>query len=101
MAENSGEQRHRHGRGRTFQPGQSGNLGGRPKVIAEVRDLARQHTAFAIETLANIMQHADKDAARVAAAQAILDRAWGKAAQALELGGEASCTFIDKDRAGS
>jgi hypothetical protein len=72
-----------------FKPGQSGNPGGRPKVIAEVRTLAQQYTALAVETLAHIMQHGDKDAARVAAAQALLDRGWGKAVQAVDMGGDA------------
>ena len=35
------------GRGRPFQKGQSGNPGGRPKVAAEVKELARVHTAEA------------------------------------------------------
>ena len=51
----------------------------RTKNLAEARELARQHTALASETLVNIMQHGDKDAAWVAAAQALLDRGWGKA----------------------
>jgi hypothetical protein len=68
-----------------IRPGQSGNPGGRPKVIGEVRDLARQYTSLAVETLAHIMEHGDKDAARVAAALALLDRGWGKAVQAVEM----------------
>jgi hypothetical protein len=30
--------------GKPFQKGQAGNPGGRPKVLAEVEELARQHT---------------------------------------------------------
>ena len=58
----------------TFQRGISGNPGGRPKVIGEVRDLARAYTVEAIETLNSIMS--DKRAP--AAAQAILDRGYGR-----------------------
>jgi uncharacterized protein DUF5681 len=87
MAENSEETAKRETWGRPFQPGQSGNPGGRPKVIAEVRDLARQHTALAIETLVHTMEHGDKDAARVTAAQALLDRGWGKPVQGLDVTG--------------
>ena len=65
-----------------FQKGQSGNPGGRPAVIAEVRDLAREHTAAAIDTLAIIMNNTDAPpAARVAAANSILDRGYGKPVQ--------------------
>ena len=66
----------------SFQPGQSGNPGGRPKQLAEVRDLARQHTDEAIETLATIMRNEKAPpAARVSAAESILSRGWGKAPQ--------------------
>ena len=41
--------------GKPFKKGQSGNPGGRPKVIAEVKELARAHTGEAIETLVSIM----------------------------------------------
>ncbi|WP_447986972.1 DUF5681 domain-containing protein [Nitrospira sp. Nam74] len=33
----------------SWKPGQSGNPGGRPKVLIEVRDLARNHGREAIE----------------------------------------------------
>jgi hypothetical protein len=39
-------------------------------VIAEVRDLARQHTRKAIQTLVTVMQSGESDSARVAAANA-------------------------------
>ena len=41
--------------GKPFKIGQSGNPGGRPKAIAEVKELARAHTAEAIQTLVSIM----------------------------------------------
>jgi hypothetical protein len=61
-----------------FKKGQSGNPGGRPKEISEVKDLARAHTAAAIERLAHWMM-SDDARASVAASAALLDRAWGKA----------------------
>lgn len=68
-----------------FQKGQSGNPGGRPKLLGEVRDLAQQNTEEAIATLCVIMQDEKKPAAaRVAAANAILDRGWGKPQQKIE-----------------
>jgi hypothetical protein len=51
---------------------------------ADIKALARKHGRAAIKTLAEIMKQADGPAtARVSAAQALLDRGWGKAAQHL------------------
>ncbi|GEP04042.1 DUF5681 domain-containing protein [Methylobacterium oxalidis] len=72
-----------------FQPGQSGNPGGRPKASARVRDAAREHTERAIEVLVAIMTSEDAaTAARVAAASAILDRGYGKPTQPVDGDGE-------------
>ena len=60
------------------------------KAAAEIKVLARKHSKAAIKVLAAIMNQADGPAtARVSAAQALLDRGWGKAAQLLagEAGG--------------
>jgi HEAT repeat protein len=68
-----------------FKPGQSGNPNGRPKVVAEVRDLARQYAPEALSTLADIMRDSKSPpAARVAAASAVLDRGYGKPSQYIE-----------------
>jgi len=75
----------RNGRGQ-FAKGSSGNPGGRPKQDTSLRDLARSHTAEAIETLLAIMRSKRAPAsARVTAACAILDRGYGKPAQFMEL----------------
>jgi len=67
-----------------WRKGQSGNPSGRPAVVAEVRDLARQHTSAAIKTLVRIMEKGKPDQARVAAACALLDSGYGKPIQALQ-----------------
>lgn len=66
----------------TFKTGQSGNPGGRPKENAEVKELARTHGPRAIGRLAEIMESEDERAA-AAASQALLDRGYGKPAQAI------------------
>jgi len=43
--------------------------------------LARAHTELGIQTLAGIARNSTSDTARVSAAQALLDRGWGKPAQ--------------------
>jgi hypothetical protein len=65
--------------------GPSPNPGGRPKVIRAVQVAAREHTEEAIDTLVTIMgDEKAHDSARVSAANAILDRGWGRAAQVVE-----------------
>ena len=48
----------------------------------KLRSLARGHTALSIKVLAGIAQNGQNDAARVAAAMALLDRGWGRPPQA-------------------
>ena len=64
-----------------YQKGVSGNPGGRPRVVAALRDLARQHTPEAIRELARLALKAKSETARVAAIRELLDRGYGKAIQ--------------------
>lgn len=67
----------------TFQIGQSGNPGGRPSQDGAIKALARKHTKAAIATLAHLMKTSDQPPVRVSCAVALLDRGWGRPAQAL------------------
>ena len=69
-------------RGRPFQKGTSGNPGGRPRVLGDVQELARERSPEAINTLAAIMDDSKAPpAARGAAANSLLDRGYGKPTQ--------------------
>jgi hypothetical protein len=77
-----------------FAKGQSGNPGGRPKALVEVLEAARAHTPAALATLARIAGDATAPpAAQVAAANALLDRAWGRPTQPVE--GSGGVTLLD------
>lgn len=57
------------------------------KSLTQIRSLARSHSRTAINVLVGIMRSKDATAAaRVSAANAILDRGWGKSAQPEEHG---------------
>jgi len=54
------------------------------KTPIEIKSLARAHTVSAINVLAGVMNEPEAPhAARVAAANSLLDRGWGKAPQAI------------------
>ena len=70
-----------------FLPGNKG--GGRKPTPKEFKELAENSSVDALETVINILRdpearHADK----IKAAELILDRAYGKAKQGMELTGE-------------
>jgi hypothetical protein len=68
-----------------FQKGQSGNPGGRAKVVADVRELARAQTTSALRALVEIIEDQKAPAAaRIAAANSLLDRGYGKPEAKLE-----------------
>jgi hypothetical protein len=59
------------------------------KAPTLIKSLARAHTETALNVLAGVMNQPDAPAsAKVAAAEALLSRGWGKPAQALTGGDE-------------
>lgn len=65
-----------------FQPGQSGNPGGRPKGEKRIREAAQEHSEAALQVMVDALT--DDDArVRMKAAEMILDRAHGKPAQSI------------------
>jgi hypothetical protein len=54
------------------------------KTPTDIRSLARSHTDTAISALAGIAQNGQSESARVSAAEALLNRGWGKPAQPIE-----------------
>ena len=74
----------------SFKKGQKcPNPGGRPKVVKEVAELARQYGPQAIEKMIHLMQNAADERTQLAAAQALLDRGYGKPQQSMEVSGKA------------
>lgn len=65
------------------------------KLPTDIKALARVHTVTALRTLAKIMTTSDAPpAARVAAAQVLLNRGWGQPEQAVEVKGEITSKVI-------
>ena len=67
------------------------------KSLTQIRSLARSHTRTAINVLVGIMRSKDATAAaRVSAANAILDRGWGKSAQPVENGKDGAIEVVHR-----
>jgi hypothetical protein len=85
---------------RVGRPDRDRGVGGifvMPRAVTEIRSLARSHTRTALSVLVGVMRSKDATAAaRVSAANAILDRGWGKATQAIENGAGGALELIHR-----
>ncbi len=87
----------RDANGRMMAGGGSLNPGGRPKVVGEVVELARLHTVEALDTIAELMRESDSPATRLAAAESLLAKGWGKALAAPKTHDERDNSLVGKD----
>jgi len=67
---------------RSSTSGQGRPKGALNRSTLEVREAARAYTAEALKTLASIMRHGTTEAAQILAAKELLDRGYGRPAQA-------------------
>lgn len=72
----------RDDRGRLL-PGHTANPSGRPRVVEEIKELARAHVPAAFAKICALVDSDDERTA-LAAATEILNRAYGKPTQAIE-----------------
>ena len=68
-----------------YLPGNSGNPGGMSEAKREMQTLARSHSVEAIERAVEIMRTGKSETIRLMAISMILDRAWGKPRQFVEI----------------
>jgi hypothetical protein len=75
-------------RGKPFKKGVSGNPRGRPKRTEDEVNLieaCKQKTPEALAVIENLMHESANDRVRLAAAAFIVERAWGKATNRVEV----------------
>jgi hypothetical protein len=77
-----------HGNGKSFEKGQTGNPKGRPVLPDELKEMCRTYTEEGLKAVIAIMQDTKKQPKdRLKAVEILLERGYGKAAQAI-IGGD-------------
>lgn len=69
-----------------FVPGSSGNPSGRPALLKQLRDLAREHTEASVAKIVMLMHNAESETVQLESAKELLNRAWGRPEQFIDLG---------------
>jgi hypothetical protein len=82
--ENTPKQAKRKPTRTAWRKGVSGNPGGRPKELGDLRVYCRQFSRQAVDALVAAL-NASHERTRVAAAEALLDRGYGRPIQGLEI----------------
>lgn len=83
-SETAGKVKKPRGPGRKFEPGKSGNPAGRKPRTPEELDLiaaCKNRAPAALAVIESIMMDGENERNKLAAAQAIIERAYGKAVQ--------------------
>lgn len=83
-------------RGKPIQKGQVLNPGGRPKKTPEELDLiaaCKAKTPSALNVMVEIMERGEQEKNRLTAAQAIIERAYGKPVQPQDIDMRGNITF--------
>jgi hypothetical protein len=79
-----------------FKKGQSGNPEGRPRgqmrAIANLAVEARKHSLVALKTIVEICKNGESQTVRLAAANSILDRGFGRPTQSIDLSSDGPVT---------
>jgi hypothetical protein len=69
------------------RPGAGRKRGTRTRKTIEIQEAAKKYAGDMIKALVDVALNSESDSARVAAANALLDRGYGKPRQAVELSG--------------
>lgn len=70
------------------RPGAGRKPGAVSKAKRELAAIAKEHAEDALAVLVEIMRNGENEAARISAANAVLDRGYGKPMQAMTHGGD-------------